>query len=102
MTSTRGGTKHTVKVAGSQVKSGTIESKHMFRLIRNDEILMDNMKIEEIKKFKETVGSVNKGEECGISFKGFDGLEKGDVVECYTEEDYEMKFSFKPGVEYAY
>lgn len=61
---------------------------------------MDNLSLEHLKHHKKTVTSLDKGNECGLSFnQGNLDLQKGDIIECYVTEKKEgTKFVFKPGV----
>lgn len=38
----------------------------------------------DLKRFKDNVGMVNSGNECGLSITGFDSFEEGDTVECFA------------------
>jgi translation initiation factor IF-2 len=67
---------------------------------------MEDLTTHSLKKFKQTVSSVEKGNECGISLNGLkDGikLEQGDVIECYREADaLPNKFNSKAGLISSY
>ena len=39
-----------------------------------------------LRKVKEAVREVRRGEECGLGLDGFDDVELGEVVECYSVE----------------
>ena len=44
------------------------------------------LKATSLRKVKEAVLEVRRGEECGLGLDGFDDFEEGDVVECYSVE----------------
>jgi translation initiation factor IF-2 len=37
-----------------------------------------------MKHFKEDVTSITQGNDCGLSFAGFDDVRTGDVIECFV------------------
>ncbi|KAG7370976.1 translation initiation factor IF-2 [Nitzschia inconspicua] len=39
-----------------------------------------------LRRFKEVVDSVRRGDDCGLGLVGFDGFEEGDEIECYSVE----------------
>ena len=39
----------------------------------------------QLQRDKKEIEEVNKGQECGILFKGPDTIEKGDILEIYLE-----------------
>ena len=42
--------------------------------------------ISALKRFKDDVKDVTEGMECGIKLDGYDGYEKGDIIEAYEIE----------------
>ena len=42
------------------------------------------LKATSLRKVKEAVLEVRRGEECGLGLDGFDDFEERDVVECYS------------------
>ena len=42
--------------------------------------------LESLKRFKEDVGEVREGFECGIKIAGYDDIKVGDVIEAYRIE----------------
>ena len=41
------------------------------------------MDLANLKKFKDEVNEIKKGEECGVCFVNFDAYEPGDIIESY-------------------
>jgi translation initiation factor IF-2 len=92
--------KQTVSIAGLRVTDGNLfknKSKSkivgeeslicFYRVLRDGELLTpDVQKIQasSLRKVKEDVDSVRKGEECGLGLTGFNDLKEGDVVECFS------------------
>ena len=44
-------------------------------------------RIGNLKRFKEDVGEVREGYECGISIENFNDVKVGDTIECYEIEE---------------
>ena len=61
-----------------------------YRVLRNGKLLspeVGTLQASSLRKVKEDVESVKKGEECGLGLTGFNELEEGDIVECYSIEE---------------
>ena len=72
-------------VAGCYVTDGTVKRSHKIRIIR-DFIVIHTGEISALKRYKDDVSEVRTGYECGLSIKGFNDIEMGDVI-----EGFEMK-----------
>ena len=70
-------------IAGCYVGSGLAVKNAKMRLIRDNIVLKDNLKIESLKHFKDDVREVKTGFECGIKIAGFDDVKVDDVLEFY-------------------
>lgn len=75
-----------MKAYGLGVEEGVIEKEFDYRLIRNDKIIEENMRLASLKSFSKEVDRVRAGNECGISFLQEYEIQKNDLLECYTEE----------------
>lgn len=83
-------------VAGMKVIEGNLyKSKNAegiptnFRVYRNGELASppgENVSGHSLRHFKKLVDSVRHGDECGLVLSGFDDIEEGDEVECYSME----------------
>ncbi len=73
-------------IAGSFVQKGKITRKSKISLLRNGEEVFSG-EIESLKRFKDDVREVREGFECGISIKGYDELQAGDIIEAYELEE---------------
>lgn len=73
-------------VAGSFVKSGEVRRNAFARVLRGDEIIFEG-KIDSLKRFKEDVGVVQSGYECGIGIEDYEDVEEGDVLQVFVKEE---------------
>jgi len=73
----------TVKVAGLKVNDGYIKKSMKYRLLRDGNVIEDDLEVVSLRKFKKEVKEIRGGDEGGISFKKVDEIVKGDVLECY-------------------
>ena len=89
--------KNAEKVAGLMVQDGYFyldkSSKDHgslechYRVLRGGEIISpDDLRAKSLKRVKEEVTSVRRGEECGLNLKDFYDLQAGDTIECYSVE----------------
>lgn len=72
------------KVLGAEVREGKITNESKIRLIRDGIVVYDG-EIGQLKRHKDEVKEVVAGQDCGISFKDFDDVKKGDQIESYIE-----------------
>jgi translation initiation factor IF-2 len=97
VTSTRG--KKEATVFGSKVMTGHFDTKSKYQVIRDDEVIHDNLSLSSLRHLKNTVQRIDKGNECGVVFeKDFD-FWRGDIIESYIEKEVDHeKFDHKAGV----
>ncbi len=67
-------------VAGCYVTEGNVKRTNKVRLVR-DGIVVYTGNINQLKRFKEDVGEVKNGYECGLSIKNFNDIKAGDIIE---------------------
>jgi translation initiation factor IF-2 len=72
-------------VAGCRVLDGELHRNAKVRVMRAGEVVHES-EISSLKHGQEDVKEVRQGFECGISVRGFDSFNPGDVLECYTVE----------------
>jgi translation initiation factor IF-2 len=72
-------------VAGCQVIDGSITSKAEVRLLR-DNIVVYTGKISSLRRFKDDVGEVRSGQECGITLENYSDVKQGDIIEAFVTE----------------
>mgnify|MGYP002620775074 CR=1 FL=1 len=78
------------KVAGCRVTEGVVRRGCGVRLLRNDTVIHQG-ELSTLKRFKDEVSEVRAGTECGMGFVGYQDLQKGDLIECFTVEEIERK-----------
>lgn len=69
-------------IAGCGVLDGIIKRSSYLRVVRNDEVIFKG-KIGSLKRGKEDVKEVQKGQECGIVLEKFSDYAVGDILEAY-------------------
>jgi len=73
-------------IAGSYVRSGTIPRNASVRLVRDGVIVYEG-RIASLRRFKDDVGEVREGFECGIGLENFQDLKEGDLIEAFRVEE---------------
>jgi translation initiation factor IF-2 len=71
-------------VAGCYVTSGRI-SRGKLRVVRRDNLIYEGQTLS-LRRFQDEVNEVKTGLECGVRIDGFDEIQEGDVIECYSVE----------------
>ena len=75
----------TGQAAGCLVLEGTIGRNSLVRIKRGREVLFEG-RIQSLRRVKDDVREVTAGQECGMTFDGFNDFDAGDVVEAYERE----------------
>jgi translation initiation factor IF-2 len=70
-------------IAGSYVRSGLMRRNAMARVLRNGEVIGENLKVESLKRFKDDATEVKADFECGIGLGSFNDVKIDDVIETY-------------------
>lgn len=73
-------------VAGCYVTDGNIKRNNQIRLVR-DGIVVYTGDIDQLKRFKDDVGEVKSGYECGLSIKNFNDIKVGDTIEGFEQQE---------------
>jgi translation initiation factor IF-2 len=71
-------------VAGCMVSSGRIV-RGKARVMRRKGLIYEGI-IQTLRRFQDEVNEVRAGMECGIRIEGFNEMQVGDAIECYTTE----------------
>jgi len=81
-------------VAGCMVTDGLIRrsGEAQARLLRDNVVVYEG-KIGSLRRFKDDVGEVKAGFECGIAFERYNDLKVGDVIEAFVVERIEAAVS---------
>ena len=85
-------TKSELNVAGCMVMDGAVHSDDYARIIRSSEVIFEG-EISSLKRFKDDVKEVTKGNDCGIMIEGFNDYQPYDVIETFKK--VEKKATFK-------
>jgi translation initiation factor IF-2 len=70
-------------VAGCYVQDGKIQRNTSARVLHDGQEVWQGQ-IASLRHFKEDVREMAAGFECGIQLDGFDDVQEGDVIECFT------------------
>jgi translation initiation factor IF-2 len=76
-------------IAGSRVLDGKVSRNDFVKLSRGRDQLFEG-RITSLKHFKEEVREMAAGQECGIGLENFEGVEPGDLMECFRLEREEV------------
>ncbi|MEG9860912.1 MAG: translation initiation factor IF-2 [Parvularculales bacterium] len=76
------------RVAGCQVREGSVRRGTHVRLIRDDTVVHQGA-LATLKRFTDDVAEVATGQECGISLENYQDVKQGDVIECFEVERIE-------------
>jgi translation initiation factor IF-2 len=72
-------------IAGCRVLQGELRRNTRIRVMRNGTKVFDG-EVSSLKHEKDDVKEVRQGFECGVSLKGFNDLQEGDLLEAYVLE----------------
>ena len=73
------------QIVGGRVIEGEVKKGALIDVFRNEEKLGQG-KMVNLQRNKKDIGSVSKGEECGILYEGETKIEQGDILSIYIEE----------------
>ncbi len=79
-------------VAGCMVTDGYVKRNNPIRLIR-DGIVVYAGKLNSLKRFKDDVGEVKSGYDCGMGIESFNDIKVGDVIESYEMREVKRTLS---------
>ena len=77
--------------AGCMVTSGYIKRNSNIKIIRKGDVIHDGA-LKSLKRFKEDVGEVKEGYECGVLINNFNDITEGDIIEAYENKEIERTF----------
>jgi translation initiation factor IF-2 len=75
------------RVAGCRVRDGVVRRGARVRIVRDDVVVLELGTLQTLKRFKDDVAEVQSGQECGMAFAGFQDIQAGDQIECFTVEE---------------
>ena len=74
------------QVAGSMVVDGSIFASKLVRVLRDD-VVIHQGELDSLRRFKDDVGEVKSGTECGIGIKNYKDIRAGDKVEVFDRKE---------------
>jgi len=74
------------QVAGCMVIEGSILRSKPVRVLRDD-IVIHQGEIDSLRRFKDDVGEVKSGTECGVGIKNYKDIQTGDKVEVFDRKE---------------
>jgi translation initiation factor IF-2 len=78
-------------VAGCMVTAGRIV-RGKSRILRRKGLIYEGV-VQTLRRFQDEVNEVRAGMECGIRIEGFNDMQPGDVIECFTTEKVAPKLA---------
>ncbi len=70
-------------IAGCLVIDGFVRRNNPIRVLRDNVVIFEGA-LESLRRFKDDVGEVRAGTECGIGVKNYNDVNVGDQIECYA------------------
>lgn len=71
-------------IAGCMVLEGTIKRNNPIRVLRDNVVVFEGV-LESLRRFKDDVGEVRAGVECGIGVKSYNDIKPGDQIEVFEK-----------------
>lgn len=75
-------------IAGCSVREGELRRNARMRVVRGGQFLFEG-EVASLRREKDDVRDVQKGQECGVALKDFDAFKPGDVLEAVVKEQVE-------------
>jgi translation initiation factor IF-2 len=70
-------------ISGCIVRSGIIRRNAKARLLRDGQVVAENLTISSLKRFKDDATEVREGFECGLTLGNYNDVHVGDLIETY-------------------
>jgi len=70
-------------VAGCLITEGAVKRNNPIRVLRENVVIFEGA-LESLRRFKDDVGEVRAGTECGIGVKNYQDVRVNDQIECYS------------------
>lgn len=74
------------QVAGCMVLEGAVARNKKIRVLRDDVVIFEG-ELESLRRFKDDVGEVRSGLECGIAVRNYNDVRAGDKIEVYETRE---------------
>ncbi|MCW4465269.1 translation initiation factor IF-2 [Glutamicibacter sp. MNS18] len=70
-------------IAGSIIRNGSVKRNAKARLVRDGNVVADNLAIDSLRREKDDVTEVREGFECGVGLGSFNDIKEGDLIETF-------------------
>jgi translation initiation factor IF-2 len=80
------------QVAGCMVIEGSIYKSKPVRVLRDD-VVIHQGELDSLRRFKDDVGEVKSGTECGVGIKNYKDIRPGDKVEVFDRKEEAQSIS---------
>jgi translation initiation factor IF-2 len=70
-------------ISGCIVRSGLLRRNAKARLLRDGQVVAENLTISSLKRFKDDATEVREGFECGLTLGNYNDVHVGDLIETY-------------------
>jgi translation initiation factor IF-2 len=70
------------QVAGCMVTEGTVHRNRKIRVLRDNVVIFEG-ELESLRRFKDDVGEVRAGFECGIGVRNYNDVRERDKIEVF-------------------
>jgi translation initiation factor IF-2 len=70
-------------ISGCIVRSGIMRRNAKARLLRDGQVVAENLTVSSLKRFKDDATEVREGFECGLTLGNYNDVKTGDIVETY-------------------
>ena len=74
------------QVAGCMVEDGSILKNKPVRVLRDD-VVIHQGELDSLRRFKDDIGEVKSGTECGIGIKNYKDIRPGDKIEVFDRKE---------------
>jgi translation initiation factor IF-2 len=74
------------QVAGCMVEEGSVFKNKPVRVLRDD-VVIHQGELDSLRRFKDDVGEVKSGTECGVGIKNYKDIRPGDKVEVFDRKE---------------
>ncbi|MHC4452021.1 MAG: translation initiation factor IF-2 [Planctomycetota bacterium] len=75
------------KIGGCMVVDGVARRDAKVRLVRDGRVILNDGKLESLRRFTDDAKEVREGFECGLKIDGYDDIKESDTVEFYELEE---------------
>ncbi|KAJ6846445.1 uncharacterized protein M6B38_280880 [Iris pallida] len=80
-----------VKIAGCRILDGRFTRSSTMRLMRSGEVVFEGS-CASLKREKQDVEAVGKGNDCGLVIQDYDDFQVGDIIQCLEQVNRKPKF----------